>query len=228
MLDLSATRQQASTTVNCAQKLSSCTICRDKLHCSDKIIPPAGPLPQLFWACRRCNALRHSHVSAATCPKICGQPARYSRQLEALHLDLRPHQHPQRLGQRGSAGGDLAAEWAHPKDAITSLAVDVSSQAKIPTQCICSAYLRHCLDTRFIFHQEVAHIELQKTDMKNKNIEAASGINIWPTCLSMARQAHYWLQIKRISEAINVFMLQVANKTKYLTIIKVNLLSNIW
>ncbi|MFQ2155107.1 hypothetical protein [Aeromonas hydrophila] len=55
---------------------------------------------------------------------------------------------------------------------------------------VCSAYLRHCLDTRCTFHQEVAHIELQKTDMKNKNIEAASGINIWPTCLSMARQAH--------------------------------------
>lgn len=135
MLDLSATRQQASTTVNCAQKHSSCIICCDKLHCSDKIVPPAGSLPQLFWACRRCNALRHSHVSAATCPKICGQPARFSRQLEALHFDLRRRHSPHRLGQRGSAGGDLAAKRAHPKDAITSLAVDVSSQAKISTQC---------------------------------------------------------------------------------------------
>lgn len=105
MLGLSATRQQASTAVDCAQKHSSCTICRDKLHCNDKIIPPAGSLPQLFWACRRRNALRHSHASAATCPKICGQPARFSRQLEALHLDLRPQHPPQRFGQRGSAGG---------------------------------------------------------------------------------------------------------------------------
>lgn len=189
MLGLSAARQQASTTVDCAQKLSSCTICRGKLHCSDKIIPPAGPLPQLFWACRWHCTLHDSHASAATCPKICGQPARFSRQLEALYLDLRRRHSPHRLGQRGSAGGDLAAEWAHPKDAITSLAVDVSSQAKIPTQCICSTYLRYCLDTRFIFHQEAAHIEIQTTDMKNKNIEAASGINIWPACLSMARQA---------------------------------------
>lgn len=45
MLGLSATRQQASTTVDCAQKHSSCTICRDKLHCNDKIIPPAGSCP---------------------------------------------------------------------------------------------------------------------------------------------------------------------------------------
>lgn len=191
MLDLSATRQQASTTVDCTQKLSSCTICCDKLHCNDKIIPPAGPLPQLFWACRRRNALRHSHASAATCPKICEQPARYSRQLEVLHLDFRRRHSPHRLGQCGSAGGDLTATWAHPKDATTSLAAGVSSQAKIPTQRICFAYLRDCLDTWCTFHQEVAHIELQKTDMKNKNIEAASGINIWPACLSMARQASY-------------------------------------
>ena len=164
MLDLSATRQQAGTTVDCAQKHSSCTICRDKLHCNDKIIPPAGPLPQLFWACRRCNALRHSHVSAATCPKICGQPARFSRQLEALHFDLRRQHSPHRLGQRGSAGGDLAATWAHTKDAITSLAVDVSRRPQHNT--VCSAYLRHCLDTWCTFHQEVAYIELQKTDMQ--------------------------------------------------------------
>ncbi|MGL6485924.1 hypothetical protein ACSZNF_02345 [Aeromonas hydrophila] len=31
---------------------------------------------------------------------------------------------------------------------------------------ICSAYLRHCLDTWCTFHQEVAYIELQKTDMQ--------------------------------------------------------------
>ena len=135
MLGLSATRQQASPTVDCTQNHFLHAICCDKLHCSDKIIPPAGSLPQLFWACRRRNALRHSHASAATCPKICGQPARFSRQLEALYLDLCPQHPPHRFGQRGSAGGDLTATWAHPKDTITSLAVDVSSQAKIPTQC---------------------------------------------------------------------------------------------
>lgn len=43
---------------------------------------------------------------------------------------------------------------------------------------ICSACLRHCLDTRCIFHQEAAHIEIQTTDMKNKKIEVASGVNI--------------------------------------------------
>ena len=90
MLDLSATRQQASTTVNCAQKLSSCTICRDKLHCSDKIIPPAGPLPQLFWVCRWHCTLRDSHASAATYPMICIQPPRYPRQLEDLPLPSSP------------------------------------------------------------------------------------------------------------------------------------------
>lgn len=178
MLGLSATRQRASTTVDCAQKHSSCTICCDKLHCNDKIIPPAGPLPQLFWVCRWHCTLNDSHALAATYPKICEQPPRYSRQLEVLHLDLRRRHSPHRLGQHGSAGSDLAAKWAHPKDAITSLAVDVSSQAKIPTQCICSTYLRYCLDTWCTFHQEAAHIELQKTDMKNKNIEVASGVNI--------------------------------------------------
>lgn len=115
MLGLSATRQQASTTVDCAQKHSSCTICCDKLHCNDKIVPPAGSLPQLFWACRWRYTLRYSHASAATCSKICGQPARFSRQLEALYLDLRRRHSPHRLSQRGSADGDLTATWAHPK-----------------------------------------------------------------------------------------------------------------
>ena len=165
MLDLSATRQQASTTVNCAQKLSSCTICRDKLHCSDKIIPPAGPLPQLFWVCRWHCTLRDSHASAATYPMICIQPPRYPRQLEDLPLPSSPASSSSSWSTWIS-WRCLAAEWAHPKDAITSLAVDVSSQAKIPTQCICSAYLRHCLDTWCTFHQEVAYIELQKTDMQ--------------------------------------------------------------
>ncbi|HHQ4455615.1 TPA: hypothetical protein ACSPZI_001955 [Aeromonas hydrophila] len=53
-----------------------------------------------------------------------------------------------------------------PKDAITSLAVDVSSQAKIQTQCVCPAYLRHSLDTRYIFHQGFRNIEIQKTGMQ--------------------------------------------------------------
>ncbi len=43
---------------------------------------------------------------------------------------------------------------------------------------VCSAYLRHSLNTTRTFHQEAAHIEIQTTDMKNKNIEVASGVNI--------------------------------------------------
>lgn len=45
MFGLSATRQQDRLTVDCAQKHSSCTICRDKLHCNDKIIPQPGRCP---------------------------------------------------------------------------------------------------------------------------------------------------------------------------------------
>ncbi|WP_161969071.1 hypothetical protein [Aeromonas hydrophila] len=174
MLDLSATRQQDRLTVDCAQKLSSCTICRDKLHCGDKIIPPAEPLPQLFWVCRWHCTLRDSHASAATCPKICGQPARslgnskrfistfvagillivlvYVDQLVVIWLQ---HEHTQKT--------------LSPHLLLTS-----PIKRRSQRNAVCSAYLRHCLDTRFIFHQEAAHIEIQTTDMKNKNIEAVS------------------------------------------------------
>lgn len=54
---------------------------------------------------------------------------------------------------------------------------------------ICSACLHHCLDTRFIFHQESRISSSRKPICKNKSITTFRNLNIWSTYLLRVRQA---------------------------------------